>query len=174
MSEQVRTRPNGIPSESLPQIVNGGVEGLELQFTRTPANELIVVARVVQLLSTRGVHAVHIRRAHRTGYKAGALAEGLRRASGELIAIFDADFVPEPDFLRQVVPHLQADAGCAFVQSRWGHRNRDVSLLTRLLAIGIDGHFVVEQAARAGAGLFFNFNHFFKLYFYLFFSYSSC
>ena len=131
----------------------------EIQLLDDSTDDTVgIAAKLVTELRERGHDVVHLHRQDRRGYKAGALAAGLEQARGEYVAIFDADFVPEPDFLRQVVPHLQADPGCAFVQSRWGHRNRDVSLLTRLLSIGIDGHFVVEQAARAGAGLFFNFN----------------
>ena len=131
----------------------------EIQLLDDSTDDTVdIAAGLVAELCQRGHDVVHLHRRDRRGYKAGALAAGLEQARGEYVAIFDADFVPEPDFLRRTVPHLQADPGCAFVQSRWGHRNRDVSLLTRLLAIGIDGHFVVEQAARAGAGLFFNFN----------------
>jgi len=117
-----------------------------------------VTADLVACLQAAGHDIHHVRRPHRKGFKAGALAEGLRAATGEYIAIFDADFVPPSDFLRQTVPFLVADPRCCFVQTRWGHRNRDFSLLTELQSIGIDGHFVVEQAARAWHGLFFNFN----------------
>jgi cellulose synthase/poly-beta-1,6-N-acetylglucosamine synthase-like glycosyltransferase len=116
------------------------------------------VAGLVVKLRAAGHDVRHIRRADRSGFKAGALAEGLRRARGEFVAVFDADFVPPPDFLRQTVPFLLADERCGFVQTRWGHRNRGFSLLTLLQSIGIDGHFVVEQTARAGNGLFCNFN----------------
>ncbi len=117
-----------------------------------------IVAREVARHRAAGVDIVHLRRGHRQGFKAGALAEGLRRARGELVAIFDADFVPSPDFLRRTVPFLAVDPRCGFVQTRWGHRNRHFSLLTRVQSLGIDGHFVVEQAARSGNGLLFNFN----------------
>ncbi len=117
-----------------------------------------LVAGLVGHLQAAGHDIHHIRREHRQGYKAGALAEGLKVAKGEFVAIFDADFVPSPDFLRQTIPFLVADARCCFVQTRWGHRNRSYSLLTQLQSIGIDGHFVIEQAARAWNGLFFNFN----------------
>ena len=118
----------------------------------------LVVAELVAELRTAGHDIHHIRRQHRQGFKAGALAEGLLIAKGEFVAIFDADFVPPADFLRSTVPFLLADPRCCFVQTRWGHRNRNFSLLTELQSIGIDGHFVVEQAARAWHGLFFNFN----------------
>ncbi len=117
-----------------------------------------VVATLVAELRTAGHDIHHIRREHRQGFKAGALAEGLHVAKGEFVAIFDADFVPAPDFLRSTIPFLLADERCCFVQTRWGHRNRHFSLLTELQSIGIDGHFVIEQAARAWHGLFFNFN----------------
>ena len=117
-----------------------------------------LVAEVVSRLSSAGHDIRHIRREHRRGYKAGALADGLPAAKGEFIAVFDADFVPPPDFLRATIPFLLADPRCCFVQTRWGHLNRTYSLLTELQSIGIDGHFVVEQAARAWHGLFFNFN----------------
>ena len=115
-------------------------------------------SRLVTRLRAEGNDIHHIHRTHRHGYKAGALAEGLLTARGEFVAIFDADFVPPPDFLQQTIPFLLADPRCGFVQTRWGHRNRRFSLLTELQGMGIDGHFVVEQAARAWNGLFFNFN----------------
>ncbi|GIW70785.1 MAG: hypothetical protein KatS3mg102_0327 [Planctomycetota bacterium] len=104
-------------------------------------------------------HEVEVlRRPDRTGYKAGALAAGLERARGELIAVFDADFVPPEDFLLRTVPFMLEDPGLGLVQARWGHLNCEGSLLTRAQAIGIDGHFLVEQSARAYNGLFMNFN----------------
>ena len=117
-----------------------------------------ILVDLVQRLRAEGHDVWHVRRTHRRGFKAGALEEGLRTARGELVAIFDADFVPPPDFLRRTVPFLAMDPRCAFVQTRWGHLNRDASLLARAQAVGIDGHFVVEQAARAWNGLFLNFN----------------
>ena len=116
------------------------------------------MAARVESWRARGVTIEQIRREGRAGFKAGALENGLTRARGELIAIFDADFVPRPDFLRRAVPALVADRGLAFVQARWGHVNRDWSLLTRLQALSIDGHFAVEQAGRWGGGQWFNFN----------------
>lgn len=117
-----------------------------------------IAAAVIEELKAAGYRINHIRRTKRMGYKAGALAEGMKRAEGEYIAIFDADFVPQPDFLRKTVPYLIQDDRCGFVQTRWGHRNRGVSCLTMAQSIGIDGHFVIEQPARAWSGLFFNFN----------------
>ncbi len=99
----------------------------------------------------------HLRRDDRTGFKAGALAVGLETARGELIAIFDADFVPGADFLRRTAPAFR-DEGLGMVQARWDHLNRGHSLLTRAQAVLLDGHFLVEQAARNRSGCFFNFN----------------
>ena len=99
----------------------------------------------------------HLRRGEREGFKAGALAAGLSEARGDLIAIFDADFVPGPDFLRRTVPAF-ADPGLGMVQARWDHMNRRDSLLTRAQAVLLDGHFLVEQEARYRSGCFFNFN----------------
>jgi cellulose synthase/poly-beta-1,6-N-acetylglucosamine synthase-like glycosyltransferase len=116
-----------------------------------------VASQAVARLQRQGVDVVHIKRSDRAGYKAGALAAGLDTATGDLIAIFDADFVPPPDFLKRVVPQFQDPVvGC--VQTRWGHLNRDYSAFTRTQALGVDGHFVVEQTARSRAGLFINFN----------------
>ena len=117
-----------------------------------------LVARLVAQLRAEGHDVQHVHRADRAGFKAGALAEGLKTARGEYVAIFDADFVPPADFLRQTIPFLVLDPRAAFVQSRWGHRNREFSLLTMSQSIGIDGHFVVEQSSRAWNGLFLNFN----------------
>ncbi|HET8576851.1 MAG TPA: glycosyltransferase [Methylomirabilota bacterium] len=118
----------------------------------TPA----VVAAVSERLRARGLEVAHLRRGVRTGFKAGALAEGLVQARGELIAIFDADFVPPPDFLRATIRHF--GPGVAVVQARWEHLNRSFSALTVAQSFGIDGHFGVEQTARARSGLLLNFN----------------
>jgi len=118
----------------------------------------VIAAEQVALWRARGVDIVHIRRADRTGYKAGALRFGLTLARGELLAIFDADFVPPADFLRVAVPALLGDPDLAFVQARWGHINRRFSLLTRLQAVAIDGHFGIEQSGRWARGHWFNFN----------------
>ena len=115
-----------------------------------------IVAGIVDRLRAAGLEVVHLHRRVRTGFKAGALAEGLRVARGEFVAIFDADFVPPPGFLRETIPYLEP--GVAVVQARWGHLNRSFSALTVAQALGIDGHFAVEQSARARAGLFLNCN----------------
>jgi len=104
-----------------------------------------------------GHNIVYIHRTDRSGYKAGALKNGLRQARGELIAIFDADFLPLPDFLRRTVRYFSDDK-IGMVQTRWDHLNEEFSLLTRVQAFGLSGHFVVEQNGRNAAGYFINFN----------------
>jgi cellulose synthase/poly-beta-1,6-N-acetylglucosamine synthase-like glycosyltransferase len=104
-----------------------------------------------------GVPIEYIHRENRHGYKAGALENGLTTASGEIIAVFDADFVPPRDFLHRTV-HFFMDTKVGMVQTRWGYLNRHHSVLTEVQAMLLDGHFVLEHIARAGGGLFFNFN----------------
>jgi cellulose synthase/poly-beta-1,6-N-acetylglucosamine synthase-like glycosyltransferase len=116
-----------------------------------------IVARAVARHAARGVDITHWRRGGRDGFKAGALAHGLARARGWLVAVFDADFVPPPDFLRRAVPRF-GDPRVGMVQARWGHLNRERSLLTRAQAVMLDSHFLLEHATRASNGLFFNFN----------------
>src|SRR5688572_22210937 len=99
----------------------------------------------------------YIHRDNRNGFKAGALANGLQSASGEFIAVFDADFVPPPQIIHQTIHHF-TDPTIGMVQTRWSHLNRDQSLLTQVQAMYLDGHFVIEQAARARNGRWFNFN----------------
>lgn len=117
-----------------------------------------VVDRVAAELQAAGRDIVVVRRTHRHGFKAGALAHGLTMARGELVAVFDADFVPPPDFLMRSAPFFAHEPRLGLVQARWGHLNRRNSLLTRAQAIGIDGHFMVEQGARSWNRLFMNFN----------------
>jgi hypothetical protein len=119
--------------------------------TRAIVDQAIAEARAA------GSRVAVLRRERREGFKAGALAAGLREARGELIAIFDADFVPPRDFLRRVVPHL-ADPRVGMVQARWEHSNREESLLTRAQATLIDAHFVVEHTGRSARGAYINFN----------------
>jgi cellulose synthase/poly-beta-1,6-N-acetylglucosamine synthase-like glycosyltransferase len=116
-----------------------------------------ILAALVARLRSGGLDIQHVHRTHREGFKAGALAEGLLRAKGEFLAIFDADAVPPRDALRRMVPYFH-EPEVAFVQARWTHLDRDYSLFTRLQAIAIDAHFRVEQFARHAAGLWFNFN----------------
>lgn len=104
------------------------------------------------------LHVVHLRRAHRVGFKAGALAAGLVQARGEIIAIFDADFVPPTDFLVRTVPMLLEAPEIGCVQARWGHLNRNANALTRAQAMAVDAHFCVEQSARVGSGWLAAFN----------------
>ncbi|HYQ17617.1 MAG TPA: glycosyltransferase, partial [Polyangiaceae bacterium] len=131
---------------------------LEIQVLDDSTDETVRIARdAVAALVARGIDAQHVRRPNRLGYKAGALDYGLDTAKGELVAIFDADFVPQADFLRQVVGHFQ-DARIGMVQTRWGHMNRDHSLFTQVQALMLDGHHMVENRARFGAGHMFNFS----------------
>ena len=117
-----------------------------------------VVKRKVDLLRKKGIDIHHIRRAKRDDYKAGALRHGLTVAKGDFIVIFDADFVPPTDFLLRSVPFFLDAPRLGLVQARWGHINRNASWITRLQAIGINGHFMVEQGARYANRLFLNFN----------------
>lgn len=116
-----------------------------------------IVRELVAQYQKQGVNIQHICRQHRDGYKAGALDAALPQASGEFIAIFDADFLPDADFLQRTIPHFQ-DEHIAFVQTRWGHLNADYAMLTNLQSIAIDAHFAVEQYARNRAGFLMNFN----------------
>ena len=133
-------------------------ERLEIQVLDDSTDETAYVAKArVAYYRGLGVDVHYLHREARTGYKAGALAAGLKVAKGELIAIFDADFVPRPDFLKQTVHHF-VDPGVGMVQARWGHLNRDYSLLTRVQTILLDAHFVLEHGGRNRARCFFNFN----------------
>lgn len=117
-----------------------------------------LLERLVARYRRAGLDIEHLHRTDRRGYKAGALAEALPRARGDLIAIFDADFIPPADFLLRVVPYFGLDPQVGFVQARWSHTNAELSSLTRAQAIGLDGHFVVEQISRHRSGLFMSFN----------------
>jgi cellulose synthase/poly-beta-1,6-N-acetylglucosamine synthase-like glycosyltransferase len=133
-------------------------ESLEIQVLDDSRDETVVLSRrLVEEYRAQGFNIHWRHREDRQGFKAGALKQGLAQASGEFIAIFDADFVPPRDFLVRTLPFFSYPK-IGMVQTRWGHLNADYSLLTRLQAIGLDGHFVVEQAARNGAGFFINFN----------------
>ncbi len=134
-------------------------ERLQIQVLDDSTDETTQLAlRKVQQYRAQGVDIELLHREERAGYKAGALREGLKRARGEFVAIFDADFVPQPDFLLKTIPHFLPRPRLGFVQARWGHTNADYSLLTMAQAIALDGHFVVEQTARQRSGLFMNFN----------------
>ena len=131
---------------------------LEIQVLDDSTDETVeIVADLVRRLRDSGVDILHLHRGERTGYKAGALAEGFARARGEFFAIFDADFLPPADFLKRTIPVFQEER-VGFVQTRWGHLNRDYSFLTRLQSLAIDAHFMVEQFARFRGGYWFNFN----------------
>ena len=133
-------------------------ELLQIQVLDDSTDETSTIARAaVERLAAQGNPIEHLRRPHRRGYKAGALQAGLAAARGELIAIFDADFSPRPDFLHQTV-HYFSDPAIGMVQARWTYHNRDQSLLTRLQAVLLDGHFVFEHGGRSRSGRFFNFN----------------
>ena len=114
-------------------------------------------AEKIRALREAGLDIHHIHRTNREGYKAGALKEGLKVAKGEFIAIFDADFLPDPEWLKKTVPYFK-DSEIGVVQTRWGHINRDYSTLTRIQAFALDAHFTLEQVGRNAKGHFINFN----------------
>lgn len=135
----------------------------EIQLLDDSTDETVEVASAIVARYAAGVEDLgpqpvfYLHRSDRYGYKAGALEQGLQVARGELVAIFDADFVPSPDWLRKVVHHF-AEPGVGMVQTRWTHLNRNYSFLTQVEAILLDGHFVLEHGGRSRAGVFFNFN----------------
>jgi len=131
---------------------------LEIQVLDDSSDETRSIAELaVRRLAAQGVDIKYYHRVDRVGYKAGALEAGLKVARGEFIAIFDADFIPTADFLTQLMPHF-TDAKVGMVQARWGHINQDYSLLTKIQAILLDGHFILEHGGRNRGGRFFNFN----------------
>jgi glycosyltransferase involved in cell wall biosynthesis len=133
-------------------------EALEIQVLDDSTDETAAIARAaVDELRERGIDAVYVRRPSRHGYKAGALDYGLKLARGALVAMFDADFVPQPSFLKDVVGHF-SNPEVGMVQTRWGHANREHSLLTSVQALMLDGHHLVENRARYASGCFFNFS----------------
>lgn len=133
-------------------------EKLDIQVLDDSNDETRSVARqAVERMAWAGEPIRYFHRAQRNGYKAGALDAGLTEADGELIAVFDADFTPPADFLRRTVDYF-CDPKIGMVQARWGFRNREQSLLTRVQAMLLDGHFVFEHGARFRSGRFFNFN----------------
>lgn len=133
-------------------------EQLQIQVLDDSTDDTVQqVSQLVREYQERGVNIQHIHRTNRKGYKAGALDFGLHRAHGELIGIFDADFVPNRDWLKKTVPLFQ-DQKLGCLQTRWGHTNRKYNSLTQAEAMAIDGHFVVEQAVRSSNDLFLNFN----------------
>jgi cellulose synthase/poly-beta-1,6-N-acetylglucosamine synthase-like glycosyltransferase len=133
-------------------------ELLQIQVLDDSTDETAALSRrLVDAYREQGYDIEHLHRTDRTGYKAGALDAGLQRATGELVLIFDADFVAPPDILETTLGHFE-DARVGMVQVRWGHINRDYSLLTQVQSILLDGHFVLEHGARHRSGRFFNFN----------------
>ena len=133
-------------------------ERLEIQVLDDSTDETkFVVARLVRHHAQAGLNITHIHRDDRVGYKAGALEAGQLSARGDFIAIFDADFIPPVDFLRQTIPHFHRPE-VGFVQARWGHLNSSYSLLTEIQAVTVDAHFLVDQIARNRAGYYMNFN----------------
>jgi cellulose synthase/poly-beta-1,6-N-acetylglucosamine synthase-like glycosyltransferase len=132
---------------------------LEIQILDDSTDETEQIAELAaRRLESKGYIVSYLHRTDRTGYKAGALEKGLEVAKGQFISIFDADFVPNPDFLKKTVPYFLENEKLALVQARWGHINADYSLLTRVQAIMLDGHFILEHGGRNRAGCFFNFN----------------
>ncbi len=133
-------------------------ERLEIQVLDDSTDKTTEIARgCVNHFREMGFDINCLHRENREGYKAGALREGLKSAKGELIAIFDADFIPPKDFLKKTVDFF-FDSQVGIVQARWGHVNQDYSTLTKAQSILLDGHFVIEQTARFNNGMFFNFN----------------
>lgn len=131
---------------------------LEIQVLDDSTDETRFIAQnKVGEYRSRGIDICHLHRVNRQGFKAGALKAGLEQARGEFLAIFDADFLPPPDFLKKLLPYFAAD-NIGLVQARWGHINGDYSLLTRAQAMALDAHFVLEHGARNASGIFINFN----------------
>jgi len=133
-------------------------EKLDIQLLDDSTDETVEVARgLVERYAAMGYPVTYHHRTNREGFKAGALAEGLKSAKGEFVAIFDADFVPPEDFLMKVIHHF-TNPKVGMVQTRWTHINRNYSFLTEVEAIMLDGHFVLEHSGRARSDVFFNFN----------------
>jgi cellulose synthase/poly-beta-1,6-N-acetylglucosamine synthase-like glycosyltransferase len=133
-------------------------ELLQIQVLDDSTDETVkLVEEVVKKKQQEGFDIKQIRREIRSGFKAGALKEGLKTAKGEYIAIFDADFVPSPNFLKKTLSFF-TDDNVGMVQTRWEHLNEDYSMLTKVQALALNGHFVIEQTVRNKAGFFINFN----------------
>ncbi|GLB52619.1 glycosyl transferase [Neptunitalea chrysea] len=131
---------------------------LEIQVLDDSTDESVEdTAKLIADLQEKGIDIQHIRRTNRQGFKAGALKDGLAIAKGEFIAIFDADFLPDSDWLKKTVIYFK-DSEIGVVQTRWGHINRDYSVLTRIQAFALDAHFTLEQVGRNSKGHFINFN----------------
>ncbi len=131
---------------------------LEIQVLDDSTDDSVnITSERIKELQDSGLDIQHIRRENRQGFKAGALKEGLEIAKGDFIAIFDADFLPDPDWLKKTVIYFK-DEEIGVVQTRWGHINRDYSTLTRIQAFALDAHFTLEQVGRNAKGHFINFN----------------
>jgi len=134
------------------------LDKLEIQVLDDSTDESVeMTAKEIKEIQEKGIDIQHIRRTNRKGFKAGALKEGLKIAKGEFIAIFDADFLPQKEWLYKTVPYFK-DAEIGVVQTRWGHINRDYSTLTKIQAFALDAHFTLEQVGRNSKGHFINFN----------------
>lgn len=130
----------------------------EIQVLDDSTDETVeVIAKKVEEVKARGIDIVHIHRTNRKGFKAGALEDAQVVAKGEFIAIFDADFLPNPNFLLETIPYFNSD-DIGVVQTRWSHINKKFSLLTELQAFGLNAHFSIEQGGRNAAGHYINFN----------------
>lgn len=133
-------------------------EKLEIQVLDDSTDESVISTKKhIEQLQKRGLDIQHIRRENRQGFKAGALKEGLKIAKGEFVAIFDADFLPQEDWLLQTIPYFK-NSEIGVVQTRWGHINRNYSTLTKIQAFALDAHFTLEQVGRNSQGHFINFN----------------
>ena len=131
---------------------------LQIQIIDDSSDESVqIVAERVAHYKALGFDIDHVRRSNRHGYKAGALADAMDAVKGEFIAIFDADFIPETDFLTKTLPHFKNEK-TALVQSRWSYLNTKTNMLTRLQTVMLDAHFGVEQVTRFGKNVYFNFN----------------
>ncbi len=131
---------------------------MEIQVLDDSTDETVqITARIVEEKIKEGFDIKQIRRSSREGFKAGALKEGMKTSKGEFIAIFDADFIPQKEFLKKTLSFF-TDEKVGMVQTRWEHINGDYSILTKAQALALDGHFVIEQAVRNKAGFFINFN----------------
>ena len=131
---------------------------LEIQVLDDSTDETVETTRQqIEILKAAGLDITHITRIDRSGFKAGALKEGLEVAKGEFIAIFDSDFLPKKDWLKRTVPYFK-DESIGVVQTRWGHINRNYSILTKIQAFALDAHFTLEQVGRNSKGHFINFN----------------
>jgi cellulose synthase/poly-beta-1,6-N-acetylglucosamine synthase-like glycosyltransferase len=131
---------------------------LEIQVLDDSTDETVITTRKhIEKLQSTGLDITHITRIDRSGFKAGALKEGLKIAKGEYVAIFDADFLPQKDWLKRTILYFK-DPQIGVVQTRWGHINRNYSILTKIQAFALDAHFTLEQVGRSSKGHFINFN----------------